>query len=222
MTDGRKECITRTLEAAAARLKGIEWARLVIHDDSEDPAYSRWLAETWPAAEVLASETQRLGFGGAIARAWRYLTATAEIDIARFVFHLEDDFVMTRDVRVDHMAHVLDHRQVLVQLALRRQPWNSEERAAGGVVELNPGAYTEFKSGFNLGWLEHRLFWTTNPSLYRRGLCGRGWPTEPRSEGLFTAALLDTTPDLRFGYWGRRDSGEWCEHIGTTRLGTGY
>ena len=73
----------------------------------------------------------------------------------------------------------------------------------------------------NVRWLEHRRFFTTNPSLYRRSLCWTGWPDTDHSEGAFTTQLLED-PELRFAYWGSRNSGEWCEHIGHERAGTGY
>jgi hypothetical protein len=146
------------------------------------------------------------------------------------VFSTEDDFLFARPVDLSAMGAVLDANPHLVQLALRRQPWNAEERSAGGIVEQHPEAYTEHRDSEGRAWLEHRLFMTTNPSLYRRSLCAMGWPDVPRSEGQLTAYLLRhgvTTTGMpaervRFGFWGARDSGEWCEHIGHERVGTGY
>lgn len=43
-------------------------------------------------------------------------------------FHLELDFAIGRDVYLDEMAAVLDEQPHLVQLALRRPPWNSAGR----------------------------------------------------------------------------------------------
>ena len=34
--------------------------------------------------------------------------------------------------------------------------------------------------------------------------------------------VLADNDDARFGFWGARDSGEWCHHIGVDRVGTGY
>ena len=61
------------------------------------------------------------------------------------------------------MARTIRRKKFLAQ-ALRRQPWNDTEKAAGGVVEANPKAYTDRVEG-RIHWLEHRQFWTTNVSL---------------------------------------------------------
>lgn len=223
MTDSRRECIERTIASAEQYLPSSAgfWpiTRRVIHDDSADSAYRAWLVETFPDWEIVSTPS-RAGFGGAIRNAWAYLCATADHDDAQFVFHLEDDFTFNRHVDLGGMMAVLRGRPDLVQLALRRQPWNDAEIAAGGVVESNPDAYEEHRHG-TLAWLEHRLFMTTNPSLYRRSLCWRGWPDGADSEGRFAHELL-ADPAARFGYWGARDSGEWVTHIGTDRAGVGY
>ena len=220
MTDGRRSCIERTLASAHERLRG-PISRRIIHDDSADPTYRAWLLRTFPDFEVV-STGRRSGFGGAIRSAWSHLARTADQDVAKYVFHLEDDFVFRRDVDVTLMAGVLAAQPRLVQLALRRQPWNDAERAAGGIVEQHPTAYTEVKVDARTAWLEHRLFFTTNPSLYRRSLTWRGWPEGSHSEGRFGIKLLEELPDARFAFWGTRDSGEWVEHIGDVRTGIGY
>jgi len=228
MTDGRRDCITRTLASFAEMVTG-PVTRRIIHDDSADHGYGAWLSTTYPGYEVVSSGRRR-GFGGAIAFAWRYLTAGSpdDADLDRMVFHLEDDFVFRRSVELADLAAVLDTRPGLAQLALRRQPWNEAERAAGGIVEQNPQAYEEHADFDGRVWLEHRQFFTTNPSLYRSSLCERGWPDGRESEGHFGLGLLATgTPeaapaDVRFGFWGSRDSGEWVEHIGAQRAGSGY
>jgi hypothetical protein len=118
------------------------------------------------------------------------------------------------------MISVLRSRPNLAQLALRRQPWNDAERRAGGIVEQFPSQWADCHDGRN-GWLESRTNWTTNPSLHPREVCDLTWPEVPESEGHFSRVLL-ASPEIRFGYWGSRDSGEWCEHIGRHRVGTGY
>lgn len=231
-TDGRDECLGRTLMSARDHLKGPITRRIVVHDGPAPPANVTHMIDALLGDRALhIAHRQRLGFGGTIAAAWRWVD---EYVREPFVFHLEDDFVFNRDVDLNTMARVLDRYPYLVQLALRRQPWNDEERAAGGIVELHPEAYTDREVDTwtdpswpgelperAVRWLEHRLFFTTNPSLYRRDLCELGWPVEDRSEGKFTHRLLEAD-DVRFGFWGARDSGEWVEHIGNERVGTGY
>lgn len=215
MTDGRRDCIERTIASADENLHGPIGTRL-IHDDSGDLAYTGWLRQTFPDWRVVATP-QRSGFGGAIRSAWSTLRRGDDA----FVFHLEDDFTFNRPVDLSAMASVLLTRPYLVQLVLRRQPWNDEERAAGGIVEQHPDDYDEQSSRIGT-WLEHRRFFSTNPSLYRRSLIdAHDWPQGAESEGHFTHRLL-SDPDLRFAFWGAREDDPWVTHIGRERVGTGY
>jgi hypothetical protein len=223
ITDGRDEYLHRTVESARGHLAGpiTEWW---MYDDTGDDIYRDVLARHYPTFRHV-NAGPRQGFGGAIRAAWDTLDARSS---ARYVLHLEQDFTFRQPVDLAVMAEVLDAQPHIVQMALRRQAWNEAERAAGGVVELNPDAFHERRDDQGRAWLEHRLWWTTNPSLYRRSLCATGWPPVRYSEGVFGLRLLDqgspeAGPDeIRFGYWGDRASGEWVEHIGHSRAGEGY
>lgn len=219
MTDGRVDCISQTIASAEANLSG-PITRRIIHDDSGNADYQEWLTKQFPTYDLIGSHVRR-GFGGAIRSAWEYLVENEDSQPERYVFHLEDDFAFDRPVDLSDLIDVLDANNHLVQLALRRQPWNDEERAAGGIVESHPGDYTQCFGPGGAAWLEHRRFYTTNPSLYRRSLCRQGWPEREQSEGHFTQHLLGDSR-LRFGFWGARDSGEWVTHIGSERAGVGY
>lgn len=223
-TDGRRDCIERTIASARDALHG-ELVERVIYDDSGDLESRRWLEATFPDFEVIGAPT-RQGFGGAIIGAWRDIEQRSR---ALWVFHLEDDFVFNRPVDLLELASILAANRHLAQMALRRQPWNDAERTAGGIVEQHPGEYVEQSDELGRRWLEHRLFFTTNPCVYSTDLIRAGWPTGQYSEGRFTHQLLaDGLPwgvpgdDVRFAFYGARDSGEAVEHIGHTRAGTGY
>lgn len=223
MTDGRRRCIAETIPSLRRALTG-RVTRRVIHDDSGDLDYREWLGVQFPDFELITTGA-RSGFGGAYANAWRWLSShTAE----PFVFSTEDDFTFNRPVDLDRLAGVLDQHPWLAQLALRRQPWNDAERAAGGIVEQHPRDYVECFDGDGNRWLEHRRFFTTNPCLYRRALLDVGWPEGAQSEGRFGIRLFaegfDGVPgcDVQAGYWGARASQPWVHHIGDERAGTGY
>jgi hypothetical protein len=222
ITDGRRDCIARTIPSALDNLCGPITSRL-IYDDSGDEANLDWLADQYePHGFTVIGTHQRRGFGGAIRYLWREWLGPE-----RFVFWLEDDFTFNRPVPLAAMCETLERYPYLAQLVLRRQPWNADERAAGGIVEQHPDDYTEHHH-HDLAWLEHRRFWSTNPSMFRTDVCAAGWPDTQQSEGMFTHRLLadgipGTTPeDVRFAFWGARDSGEWVTHIGHERVGTGY
>lgn len=213
MTDGRRDCIARTIPAALERLHGPITAK-VIHDDSADPAYRAWLTEQFSEFTVIGGQ-QRRGFGGAIRAAWEYVKPLE----AEHVFHLEDDFVIARDVDLRAMIDTLAEKSYLVQLALLRNAVNAQERAAGGVIQQHPESYISARWREH-AWREHRRFFTTNPSLYRRSLMFREWPDGRESEGRFGIALFAENPETRCAFWGAE--GEWCEHIGHERVGNGY
>jgi hypothetical protein len=233
ITDGR-DCVVDTIESAAHSLVSDNRVRWWAYCDSPLPAHqvrlydtlNRVLHESEPK-RVFWHPGGRQGFGGAIRYAWEAVAAESD---ATHLFHLEDDFTFNRPVPLDDMAQVLDNFPEIVQMALRRQPWNDAEIAAGGVVELRPDEFHDSAGyvhrpdgGVTLHWLEHQLFWTTNPSLIRMDHIRRfPWPDVERSEGVYTHRILDRDPNLRFAYWGARDSGEWVHHIGDTRTGTGY
>lgn len=217
ITDGREHVHT-AIPSALAYLDGDINARL-IYDDSANPANTDRLRRAFEPLgfTVLGGDTRR-GFGGAIEFAWSAMLALTDDP---FVFHLEDDFTCNRQVNLAAMQQVLTEHPNLVQLALRRQPWNEQETAAGGIVEMHPGDYTDRSDRFGNEWLEHRRNFTTNPSMYRRSLMERGWPQVEHSEGIFTHQLL-ADPSVRFGYWGSRHSLPWVHHIGAQRAGVGY
>lgn len=231
ITDGRQACFAETLRSAQANLHGYI-DRWWVYCDTDDGDYIAYLDEFVRSDdgvdEVFWHPRGRQGFGGAIRYAWGKILADSA---ATHLFHLEDDFTFNRPVNLDHLAVVLDTYPEIVQMALRRQPWNDAELAAGGVVELHPTAFTDTAAELMLpdggiehfDWLEHRLFWTTNPALIRTEFIAENpWPDSRHSEGIFTRRVLDRNPDARFGYWGARDSGEWVHHIGADRIGTGY
>ena len=212
MTDGRDDLLMQTVASAAVMLQG-PITHYVMHTDN-GPDHRAELAIAYPTFDVIGGP--RLGFGGAIDRAWRHV---AHLPV-RYVFHLEDDFTFNRTLDLRPMAHALYAHTYLAQLALRRQPWNDDEAAAGGIVEMWPDEYTDVEwEGEH--WLEHRLFWTTNPSLLRVERCGFGWPVVKHSERFYTERVL-ASPESRFAFWGARDSGEWVRHIGAARAGSGY
>lgn len=222
ITDGRADTLTRAIESAQQNLSGDVTERWM-YDDSGDDEHRAWLRERFPEFRVFDAGP-RQGFGGAIRAAW---TRLLNASLAGSVFHCEDDFLFNRPVDLDAMDEVVRTFPHLAQMCLRRQPWNAEERAAGGVVEVHPDDYWDCWMG-DYWWLEHRLFWTTNPGLYRREVMEAGWPTGEHSEGRFTHQLLhqgyDIIPgdEIRFGYWGLRQDAPWVHHIGHERVGVGY
>jgi len=216
MTDGRRDCITPTL-ASLENLRGPITQR-VIHDDSGDPDYTAWLKATFPAYRVHATPG-RSGFDGAYRSAWSWLREHCRNP---WIFSTEDDFVLQRLVNLPRLADVMRRRPALAQMALRRQAWNDAEKAAGGIVEQHPADYQDWRHE-DAAWLEHRRFFTTNPHLTRLDfVAAHDWPTGAHSEGRFSVELFAAEPQTRCGFWGPRTDPPLVEHIGHTRVGSGY
>lgn len=222
MTDGRGDCLEKTIESF--RLLDDRGAPIVsrtIHDDSGSPAYQAWIADRFPEFRLVAT-VGRSGFGGAIRSAWDHLRTSRS---APYLFLWEDDFVLQEKIDLQDMVGVLAERGDVVQLVLKRQPWNEAERAAGGICQANPDDFLDevvhLAHGDTAAITTHRRFFSTNPYLARRSLLRHDWPTGRESEGHFTIKLRED-PYLSFAFWGWANDPPTVEHIGTERVGTGY
>lgn len=218
VTDGRRSCLELTMRSAH-EMVGLEvFDYRILINDSLDGDYQRWLERVYGAGfEIQHPTAGKRGFSGAVRSGWAALRASG----ATWALWLEDDFTFNRPVDLAPLAQVLEARPYLTQLAFLRQPWNDEERAAGGITRMHPGSYVEARDGQH-AWREHRRCWTTNPSLFPVSLCDREWPAGAQSEGRFGVDLFASDPDLRAAYWGDEASGEWVTHIGHERVGEGY
>lgn len=217
LTDGRRECIERSIPAAFENLKGIDfdWPNVWICDDSGDLEYGAWLRWRFPEAHVL-SASKRSGYAGACQRA----RATAIAAGQPWVFWLEDDFEVTEPIDLRSMADILATNPSYSQVMLRRQPWFPAEIEAGGFVEQNPDAYTEHVGSWGTSWLEHQLGHWTNPHLTTRSfLIENPWPSGAGSERAFGRQVK--AKGYRSAILGRRTDPPKVLHMGERR-GTGY
>jgi len=213
ITDGRKECLERTLLGLTKNLVGgIDHFLLV--NDSGDEEYRHYLDNALPEFEMIHHVTRR-GFAGAIQSGWKAMLERR----VEWCLHVEDDFLLERPVNLENMVDVLIFHPHLVQMALRRQPVNEIEMAAGGVVEQWPDEYTENEwDGHH--WLEHRLFFTTNVSVYSAEIMRLGWPSGAGSEAEFSRRVFKD-PNRCSAFWGKRSDSPIINHIGV-RQGEGY
>lgn len=214
ITDGRPGLIERTIESwrTAWGDNGLNGA--VIIDDSQSADHARLLWEHFGGYKIIHL-ADKGGFTGAIRAGWHYLADHNP----EWFFWLEDDFLFRRPIDVLGMTQVLGDNPLLAQLVLKRQPWNPQEKAAGGIVECWPDKYTEQTDGDHW-WTEHDLFFSTNPSLCRGSILDLDWPAGDRSEQQFTQRALQH--GYKFAFWGRKYAPPIIEHIGLERIGTGY
>lgn len=216
MTDGRGECLAESVRSYANLVGPI--TRRVIHDDSGDRAYRRKLDRTYPWWTKVYTPG-RSGFDGAVRSAWRFIRAEVT---EPYVFVTEDDFTIDKPIDLTAMAEALEADRNLAQIVLKRQAWNSAERAAGGIVEQHPGDYIETTVA-DVRLTTHRRFFSTNPYLARREfIVENDWPSGAHSEGRFTHLMLEQRPGIKFAFLGGKFAPPTVTHIGTTRVGTGY
>jgi hypothetical protein len=218
ITDGRNDLLKASIESFEERVSGPIIERF-IYDDSGSRRSRELVAEMHPRWTLINHPTgERQGFAGAIRTAWDALRRES---IADWVLHLEGDFTFNRDIHLEPFRDVMTKRPNLAQMALVRQAWNDEEVAAGGVIQVQPDEFVTHMDRDDNVWLEHNLFFTTNPSLYQRSLIEMfDWPAGPQSEGRFSAKLREA--GFTFGYWGAKDDPPAVHHIGHTRVGMGY
>ena len=210
MSHGRKDCITQAINSVHSNLRGRidEW---VIHSDAPDPSFNDWLRQWW-GGTIIVNEGER-GFGNAIRNAWNHIDDD-------YIIHWEEDFLLKEEVNADLMRWILKTSPELAQVALKRQPWNPHEKAMGGIVEQDPGAYSE-ETRYGYVITKHRKFFTTNPCVYGKNVVDLGWPEGAESEGHFSQKMRDA--GLYSAYLGSKYDKPKVEHIGYERTtGGGY
>lgn len=179
--------------------------RLVIADDSADPAHRAWLRRNFHDA-TLVTLSPKGGLSGAVEAVWRAATESWAPD---WVFHLEDDWRFVRPVDLSWLAAAADGNE-LGQMALKRGPVNPVETAAGGFMQANPSQYVQHN-----GWVESSWGFTLNPCVIPGRVAAAGW-----RRGWGEREFSDANPDMRFGLWGTVDGDPHVEHIGHHRSGS--
>lgn len=205
--DVRSGYLRRSIASLAERVHGGIVQRVV---------YSDWGDEHRDEVAAIAAEhgfyvagSGHHGYTTSVRRLWAYIQRRVRGDM---VFLTEDDFVYDRDVDLDVVAAPVMRDGLLRQMALLRQPVfpRENEGVLGWPVDTFTGKGTH---------LEHRNFWTMNPSVFRRSITDTDWPMRSSSERAFGDAIL-RTPGSRVGIWG--DGTPWVTHIGEVRSTSEY
>lgn len=207
ITDGRIDYLRQTI-ASAEEMLHAEWGARIIVDDSGDPDHAATIAAEWPRWATI-SHLHRLGFAATVRTAWQ---AVIDAGVTHAV-HLEEDFTFVQPLDVEALRELLDDQPDLAQLALKRQPVNPVEEAAGGLMGMWPLSARWQRPGF----VEHIVTFTTNPSLIPARVIRRALANEtPLTEPEITRHLL--YEGYRFGYVGRLDDPPLVIHIGEHRM----
>jgi hypothetical protein len=201
ITDGRRDYFEQTFASCREMIPSFD---PVIIDDSGDADYGAWLDTL---GYHVAHHEQREGLAAAVRTAWTLALGAG----AQFIWHQEDDFVLTEPVPIEAMERTLLAHPALAQLVLKRQPWSEEEIAAGGQIEIAPDEYVDRE-----GFVEHLRLFSLNPSLIRREVieCALAEPGDGLERGITDTLLVH---GYTFAYWGARKDPPRCWHIGERR-----
>ena len=212
VTDGRIDCLKRTLQSFHENCTYPFYEKFMVNDcmDQGLTAQTKQLADQY--GYYLVQHENKKGFAGVYNTAWSLCSGD-------YVFNLEDDFTFNENVDIDSMIKIIEHNKHLVQIVLKRQPWNEQERKAGGIIEQWADLYTE-KELDGVFWSEHNLFYSTNPSLTPKWVINKGWEICPGSEAVMSKKLL--VEDFKSAYFGKKFDAPRVTHIGELRNGIGY
>lgn len=228
ITDGRDDYLRQCVDSTREGLSKTNVTERWMFDDTGDNAYRHELRLRYPEFRHIDAGPRR-GCAGAIRYAWRWLRSESQ---AQYVFHLEGDFTINQPLNTAGMSLLLLEHPEIVQVALRRNPVNDLEIAAGGVIEQHPDWYIDRFEARQCGqpWLEHGAYFTCNPCLYRKSLVDAvDWPEHRPGRYSEDTFHHETLPAYfrrppRYAYWGARTDAPLVTHIGSSRHqeGTGY
>lgn len=204
ITDGRQDCINKTIQSVEDIINYPFYERIIIND-SGDPRYHQYLSSSFKEFNIVSHETRR-GLAGAVQSAWESVSKSTD-----YIFHLEDDFIFNEYVNIDKMIELLNGKSTLTQMALVRAPVNPPEEEVGGFVFQNLQDYHQHD-----GWFDHQRLFTLNPSVYKLELTRIGWP-DHGGESEFTNKLHTINADYCFGFYGDIYDKPYVTHIGGRR-----
>ncbi len=161
------------------------------------------------AVHTVDDHEHQLGLAGAVQAAWGW-ALDQNVD---YLLHVEEDFTLDTPVRLDDLVYILERAPHLAQVVLKRQAWSAEERAAGGIIEMNPSDYIDCHSMRSTAWCEHMRIFSLNPCLIPRKVLEVGWPAT--NEAGFTEECR--RHGLRFGFYGPKAAPPVVTHHGTHR-----
>lgn len=204
ITDGRQDCIEKTIHSFESIVSFNFYEKIIIND-SGDVNYHNFLSKRFPNFNIVSHEKRR-GLAGAVQSAWSSYSNDTE-----YILHLEDDFLFNEEPQIENMIKLLEDNPHLVQMALVRAPVNPPEEEVGGFVFQNLKDYFQ-KNGF----FEHSRLFTLNPCLYPVSTAEIGWP-DHGGETEFTNKVYLFSPEKKFGFYGDIYDKPRVTHIGGRR-----
>lgn len=207
----RPEYLDRTIRSIEENID-FDFVQKIIIDDSGDKLYSNYLLDIYGNRFSICSHASNKGLSGSVRSLWNIAKETN----ADYIFHVEGDFLFNTKIDISLLLNIFNFESHLAQIALKRQPVNYEEFNAGGFMELNLSSYSDkFIESIDFNWVEHRNYFTLNPSLYPKWVVDLGWEIgwgeKEFSERLFSNHLT------RCGFFGKKEDSPLVTHIGDSR-----
>jgi len=215
VTDGRYELLEKTMKSLNEKVKYDFFEKLIFNDCIDNVFIDKVHLLAGEYGFTVYNHLEKKGFAGVYNTAWE--TVSKEAD---FVFSCEDDFTFEEEINIPQMIMILEKDRNIVQVCLKRQAWNEQEKKAGGIIEQWPELYDEKHLG-NISWTEHRLFYSTNPCLTPSWVIKIGWPLTQQSESLFSKVLF-SNPNFKSSYLGKKFDAPKVIHHGFHRMGINY
>lgn len=213
-TNGRDEFLDATLRRNLKLLHGLDGLRLIV-DDTGTPEHGDRTCHEYMDLDftvIQPDHSARRGQAKAIDTAWRYLRHHA--DPHDYVFHLEDDFLLMRDIEIAELRDVLNAHVFRAQVVLMRQPWFANEIACGGVIPAREAQGATFHTREDC--VTHQDHWSFNPCLYPLDLTADyDYPQTDWAEANFGRMLA--ADGYHFAYYGTAADWPMVEHIGRYR-----
>lgn len=157
----------------------------------------------WPFSQrILVSDPDHaFDQNEAVRRGWAQVAPGTD-----YIAHLEEDFLV-HEFDVGAMVAILEANPEHDQVVLKRQPWNGDEVAKGGIVEQDPPEY-EDRDGF----ARHNRIFSLNPCLIPKHITDLGWTT---GEAEFSDRLR--AMGYWFAFYGQKFDPPRCTHVGDER-----
>ena len=214
---GRLEYVKRTWESFSGLVKFDQPYDLFVVDDFPDEATRQFL-DTLPAIHKVYHPHNQ-GLASSVNDLQNFLTSS-DYD---YVFHLEDDFVFQREVKVQHMIQLLEHNPDIAQMRLTRQPIYDVEIAEGNIITCVPKMQVYKDLGYNVeqkeGFVKIWPLWSFNPNIAHVKHFKAVAQVQSKAENTFSRIVF-SDKSLSAGYYGNIDDTNYVHHIGEVRKGS--
>jgi hypothetical protein len=204
--------LAETVASARKYLPAPAWLLMV--DDSGDLGVRSHLDETYPEF-LIQHHDRNLGMAAAVQTGFDLALATS----ARYVFWLEEDHQLIRDIPVEDAIRALGEDQSLAQMCFSREPCDPSE----GTDQLAAVLSHASEHGVTDTHTWHDYLFSMIPCLIPRRVLELGWPAGPIGVGNETGMTLRTREHgYRFGAWGHVGDAPYVRHIGYASRGAAW